>query len=56
MQILDDEKLQVEPDTDICTTEQITNLLSRCSGNNDDCIYNAHTYCFHPDHRKFLMF
>ena len=60
MQILSGEILRTEPDTRICTTEQITGELSRCSLNKQDCQYGlpagkTSTYCLHPDNRKFLM-
>jgi len=61
MQTLGGVKLLVEPDTRICTTEQITGELSKCSGDNTECKYRFYacktcTYCMHPDHRKFLAF
>lgn len=39
MQTLSGVKLQVDPDTRICATEQITGELSKCSGNNEECKY-----------------
>ena len=59
MQTLGGVKLQVEPDTMICTTGWITSELSRCSGSNKECKYGLYagktfTYCLHPDHMEFL--
>jgi hypothetical protein len=61
MQTLGGGELLEEPDTRICTTEQITGELSKCSGYvNKECKYRFYAgktcnYCMHPDHSKFLM-